>query len=425
MKTLDEALVESKEGISKKEDVEKLKNDLDKKLVEMKNDFNYEKMQEQLNDLYKKMDPLANAPLNEKDRKAQERGLNQKWLRSLLRKDFQELKSIELQLKADPANAIHTGSRAGLDSSSDLYGGYLVPDLFLSEVNRWVEEYGIARRDMRYLPFSGAGNSRTIPTLTTGITTYWVDEGEAKTVSRPAFGTVTQSLKTIAALSIMTEEIIEDAAIDIVSFVSQLMGEAIAQEEDEQFLAGDTDAGDTWDGVINYTGVDTVAMDGTDRATDVTPEYLMELIDELTTAQRRGAKFYMHPTVLSKLRVYRAAAVASGDGEGEYLVQQPTAGAPASIWGYPIVLADALPAVSDASDSDEPFMFFGNLSRTFIYGDKLGLKVKVLDQATVNDGSNDINLAQHDMMGLRIHKRVGFIGVLPDGVAVLQTGPTS
>ena len=423
LETLDKALIDSKEGISKKDDLEKVQKEMQEKLEAMKSEFNYDKIQEQLNHIFANMN--KGKDYSKEDKSARERELNQKWVKALLKRDNATLKEVSMQLKTDPSNALHTGSRSGLDSSSDNYGGHLVPDLFLAEVNRFIEQYGVARREMRYLPFGGEGNERTIPTLTTGITTYWVDEGASKTVSRPQFGTVTQKLKTVAALSIMTEEIIEDSAIDIVSFVTQLMGEAIAEAEDKQFLAGDTDGTDTWDGVIHADNVETVAMTTTDKAEDITPDHLLELIDKLKTSERIGAKFFMHPTVWSKIRAYRATTHDETANTGAYLVQSPTDGGPGSFWGYPVVLSDALPSVSDADTKDDPFMFFTNLKRTAVYGDKQGLRVKVLTEATIGDGDNDIKLAQHDMVGLRVHKRVGYVPVLPGAIAVLQNGPTT
>jgi HK97 family phage major capsid protein len=77
-------------------------------------------------------------------------------------------------------------------------------------------------------------------------------------------------------------------------------------------------------------------------------------------------------------------------------------------------------------DPDLPFLIFGNLQKCVVYGDKQGLRVRVLDQASVyDDNDNLINLAERDMIALRVHKRVGYVIVLPLGIAVLTTGPVS
>ena len=77
-------------------------------------------------------------------------------------------------------------------------------------------------------------------------------------------------------------------------------------------------------------------------------------------------------------------------------------------------------------DADEPFIIFGNLQKCVAYGDKQGIRVKLLDQASVYDENDQlINLAERDMLALRVHKRVGFVVILPAGICVLSTGATS
>jgi HK97 family phage major capsid protein len=109
------------------------------------------------------------------------------------------------------------------------------------------------------------------------------------------------------------------------------------------------------------------------------------------------------------------------------MVQDPKDPGTYRLWGYPVVPVEALPAVGDDDgDADYPFLIFGNLQKCCVYGDKKGIRVKMLDQASVYDDNDElINLAEQDMVALRVHKRVGYAIVLPDGICVLQTGPSS
>jgi HK97 family phage major capsid protein len=92
------------------------------------------------------------------------------------------------------------------------------------------------------------------------------------------------------------------------------------------------------------------------------------------------------------------------------------------MWGYEIVLSDAFVPVTTTGNS-VPFVMFGNLQRAAIFGDKQQLRVKMLDQATVNNVTNDgtLNLAQRDMMAVRIVERVGYVLALPSAISVLKT----
>ena len=265
---------------------------------------------------------------------------------------------------------------------------------------------------MRYLPFSGPGNERRIPALSTSVSVSWTDEAAKKTSTAPTFDIVTQTLKKLAAIVPMTEEIIEDSTIDLTALVGQLFAEAVAKEEDIQFFAG---TGAPWTGILNNGDVNVVHTSSTNPAA-VTAEDLLSLVDETPTGALAGAKFYMNRSVFSKIRSLKAS------GSGEYLIQAPTADAPASIWGYPIELSDAFPAVTETGN-DQPFVLFGNLSVAAIFGDKQQLRVKMLDQATVRNSGNssDLNLAQQDMVAIRIVERVGYVLALPQAVTVLKT----
>jgi HK97 family phage major capsid protein len=427
--TIDSTLSSAAESLkgAKKEDIDGLRKEFNQQIGKMNEKLDAEKIQNQLDYLFKQFNAIGQPQYNAETVKQQERKANEKWLRSFLHKDKEGMRTANKEIT--DIKGVADATTDALYTGNDSQGGYLVPDLFLSEVNRFIEEYGVARREMRYLPFGGEGNQRKIPTLSSSVTTYWVDEANQKTTSKPAFGQVTQTLKTAAVLAILSEEQIEDTAINMISMLSKLMGEAIAEEEDTEFLAGDTDDGDTWDGVLNADGVNTYALSTTSRADDVTPDDFLEALDDLSTAQRRGGKWYMHPSVFAQVRGYRASAASADDELGTYLVQSPTGTQPASLWGYPVVLSDAMPSVSDADgsgDVDTPFAFFANLQKTCVYGDKMGLRVKTLDQATVDTtGGDTVNLAQNDMIGVRVHKRVGYVPVLPSGIVVMQTGPTS
>lgn len=327
------------------------------------------------------------------------------WLNALLRKDYSTLRNIQKDY---------------LRTDNTVQGGFLVPPLLLAEINRWTSEYGVARRDMRYLPFSGPGNSRFIPALANSVSVFWVDEAGAKPSTKPTFNLIEQTLEKIAAITPMTEEILEDSAINIIQLLGQLFGEAIAQEEDRVFLNG-TSPADPFDGIIRAAGVvnnDLAAAQTPAANADAVVEAMNEIIYTIPTSARIGAKFYMHSTIFSTIQRVRDAV------SGQYLIQSPTEGKPGMIWNYPYELVDILPD-STVAAGQNPFLFFGNLNRTCVYGDKAGIKVKLLEEGTVRSAEttpSDLNLATQDMVAFRIVKRVGYVPVLPNGVAVLRTG---
>jgi HK97 family phage major capsid protein len=358
--------------------------------------------------------------------------MNAKWIRALVRKDKVEMQTISKEIKqrfqTEMEPILHLGPATDEISLDLTQGGYLIPSLLLAEVNRFVISGGVARREFRYLPFAGAGNSRYIPTLLTNVTVSWVDEGEEKPKTKPTFSRVEQTLNKLAAIVILTEEIIEDAIIDLVSLCGQLLGEAIAAEEDNQFFSG---TGAPWTGIINDPNVVAAALAAGVGPVDMRPEALLAMTVAIPEGAVAGAKFYMNRQIWAAICARRADAVVADDVRGNYLIQQPSQGSPGSIWGFPVVLVEAMPSLTDLGygtdpDPDLPFIIFGNLQKCVVYGDKQGIRVKILDQASVyDDNDNLINLAERDMIALRVHKRVGYVIVLPTGICVLSTGAVS
>lgn len=292
----------------------------------------------------------------------------------------------------------------------DAQAGLLIPDELRTEVLRIKENYGLARRDMFYLPFSGPGNSRTIPALGTSVSVFWTNEGAKKKSTQPKFSVITQTLKKLAAIVPFTEEILEDSAIDVVSLVGQLFAEAVAKEEDLQFFAG---TGSPWTGLLNNGNVNSVTMLAGD-AGDTLADELLRMQDATPSGALDGAKYYLNRQWLSKIRKLKGS-------DGQYVYQAPANGLPGTIWNHPYELSDAFPTPAQTSIG-EAFILFANLKQAAVFGDKQQLRVKMLDQATITDSDDStvLNLAEQDMIALRIVERVGYTVALPEAATVLK-----
>lgn len=298
------------------------------------------------------------------------------------------------------------------ESPDDAQAGLLVPPELLAEVLRIKEtQYGLARRSMRYLPFSGPGNQRTIPALGTSVTVYWTDEGGKKKGTQPKFSIVTQTLKKLAAIVPLTEEIVEDSAVNLTALLGDLFAEATSKEEDIQFFTG---TGSPWTGILNNGSVNIVNQASGD-VNQLTADDLLDMIDKQPSGALAGSKFYMHRKTLTIIRKLKDVT------SGQYIFQRPQDGQPGTIWDYPYELSDAFPEPTDVS-TGEAYILFGNLQQAAVFGDKQQLRVKLLDQATITDTDDEtvLNLAEQDMIALRIVQRVGYVLALPKAVTVLK-----
>ena len=296
-------------------------------------------------------------------------------------------------------------------------GGYLIPPAeFMADVLRIASEYGVARSEMLYLPFSGPGNSRQVPALGTSVSVTWTNEATAKTATQPVLNLVTQTLKKLAAIVPFTEELLEDSAVDLYTLLVDLFAEAIGVEEDTQFLAG---TGSPWTGVLKNGSVQVVNMGTGEGFSAITADDLLDMTSKVKKSVRRGGKFYMSTTVMDVVRKLK-------DLEGRYIYQQPAGEVPGKVWGYEVVETDVMPALTDSAAATA-FVIFANLKKVAIMGDKQQLRVKLLDQATITDtdGQTAINLAEQDVLALRVVERVGYVLALPAGVCVLKSGASS
>ena len=341
-------------------------------------------------------------------KKTSEQELTRKWWNCLVNQDISGARAIQKDY---------------LREGDDASGGYLVPPpALMAEINRFTEQYGVARREMRYLPFSGPANSRKIPRLGSSVSVYWASEAGKKSKTKPSFELVTQTLKKIVAIAIYTEELVEDSAIDINALLGELFGEAVAKEEDRVFFAGDTNDGDAYNGILNATGIVPVVMGDGDVAADIDVDDLIEMKYAVPKEVRQTGKFYGNSAIFKLCEKLK-------DKNDRYILHDAQNGNAPTLCGRPYEELDILPD-DDLVTEETPFLIYTNLKKTCVYGDKGTLRLKLLSEATLDfddsdESPNNINLAENDMQALRIVKRTGYVPVLPSGIAVLKTGGES
>jgi len=308
----------------------------------------------------------------------------------------------------------HATLKAMTTSDSDTAkAGYTIPEVLEAEVQRLVlDQYGIARREMRYLPMSGSGSSRKI---TTGgaLSVFWTDEEGDIASTQATFGRATQVLKKLSAIVPLTEELIEDSAINLTSYVADLFAEAVAKAEDDQFFDGD---GTVWTGLLRTTSITAVALGTGEDMTDITLEDLQAVLDGTATPALRNGKWYMNKSVFGVIKLLK-------DGSSNYIFPDLARGTTTDLLGYPVVLSDSCPAKT-VTTASRAMILFGDLSKGAVYGDKNGMQVKSSSEATIRNvaDSADINLFEQDMVALKVTKRVGYVVTVPSYMTRLTNG---
>lgn len=337
--------------------------------------------------------------------------ITRKFLHALMSNDVKELKT--LGMKAMDTTEDGSGADAG----------YTIPEPLANEVLRIVSVgYGRARQLFGYNLLT-QGNTKRVTALGATLSVFWTDEGEKKQSSQPSFDLVTLSLKKLAVIVPMTEEVVEDSGVDLTALVAQLIREAIDKEVDLQFFMGD---GTVWTGIFKDTTIPTNELANNVTISGLRPEDIIGLADDTPISPNN--KYYMSRTVLSKVRVLRQNA----DGTGDYLYNVLGNGGTSNsgvqggtLNGYPVEIIEAAPSAASAgTDGNKPIMMFGDLKTGVAYGEKSDIRFKLLDQATITDvdGETVINLAEQDMIALRAVQRVGFKVTLASAMRRLVTG---
>lgn len=129
------------------------------------------------------------------------------------------------------------GYLKAMGESTNPGGGALVPAEFDRAVIRLIERNGVLRRNARVRLMTR--DLRSIPRRTGGVTVGWIVEGGSITGSQPAYDSVNLAAKKLAALTVASSELLEDAAIAIADELAFEIGAAFAIAEDRAGFIGD------------------------------------------------------------------------------------------------------------------------------------------------------------------------------------------
>ncbi len=125
-------------------------------------------------------------------------------------------------------------------------GGYLVPAPLAATIIEVREMVGVARQVCDVQPMTS--DTLTIPKRAGGLTVYAPGEGNTITDSDKEWSNVSLTAKKRAVASFITQELSDDALINIVDNVFTEMAFALAQQEDLELINGDG-SGATYFGV--------------------------------------------------------------------------------------------------------------------------------------------------------------------------------
>lgn len=295
--------------------------------------------------------------------------------------------------------------RKALSEAVDSAGGYLVPEDVQAAIIRKVATAAVVRLYARVISTSRdlvkwmRRKYTTNNEYTSGIRMTWTGESPASAtthrVTDQVYGELLIPINTAMASQLLSADLLEDSAFDVLGDSSMQFGEAFALGENAQFWSGSgagvprgiiTDASDTtnWDAAVT-----TAATANTIAADDV-----IDVCYALPAQYERGARWFMTKQTEKAIRKLQ-------DTDGGYLwpIISAVGGlgpAPRMLLDFPTERDEAVDEISDASNTTTYPMIFGDLG-AYVVADRVGLSIQ----------RNDSLYSELNQVLLLARKRVG------------------
>lgn len=270
--------------------------------------------------------------------------------------------------------------RAAMGEQSGTSGGYLVPDSLEAAIINLRVQYGAARRLCRIIPMGSA--STTIPVRTGGTTAYFGGENPDTGVkeSEMSWGQAELVAKNLNALTRISNNLIEDAVIDVGAMVADEHAYAFAGKEDACMVIGDGSS--TYGGIMglnklfeaNYSTLKgcIAAASNTDTPQEIIAAELSSVMGRLPSYARVGATWLSSPTfdemIFSRL-------MAAGGGNTTITLAGDIT--PAYL-GKRREINEFMPSDSTADLTNLVAILYGNFKPACLIGDRRGIIIQVL-----------------------------------------------
>ncbi|MDQ2234277.1 phage major capsid protein [Ligilactobacillus animalis] len=288
--------------------------------------------------------------------------------------------------QAPATNALKTGS--------DPDGGYLVPDEFEKQLIQKLQEANIMRSISHVIQTNNGEHK--IPVVASEGTAAWLDEEAAYTESNTQFSQVSLSAHKLGTLIKVSEELLNDSAFDLMSYLAGEFGRRLGNAEEKAFLTGTGTNQPT--GILNDTNGASAGSTAA-KADVLTFDDLIDLFYSLKTPYRQNAVFLMSDDTVKNIRKLK-------DKNDQYIWQPSTqAGQPDRILNRPVYTSPYMPTLAASA---KPILF-GDFNYYWI-ADRQGRTFKRLNELYAVNGQ----------VGFLGSQRVDAKLILPEAVKTLS-----
>jgi HK97 family phage major capsid protein len=274
------------------------------------------------------------------------------------------------------ATAMGNDERKTMSVGGDPDGGFVVtPDVTGRIITRVFETSNI--RSIASVQVIGTDALEGLRDTDEAGSGGWVSETGSRTeTTSPQFGKYRIPVHELYAMPGATQQLLDDGNVEIEAWLAQKVADKLGRVEETAFVTGTgvgkpqgftmystaatADSSRNW-GVLEHvaTGV------SGDFAASNPADILFDLEVQFKPQYLNNAKWITRRTVIQKVRKFK-------DLYGEYIWQPGLqAGKPAELIGYPIVLAEDMPALAANSLS----LALGDMSEAYQIVDRQGLRV--------------------------------------------------
>jgi HK97 family phage major capsid protein len=285
--------------------------------------------------------------------------------------------------------------RNAMSTTTSAEGGFTVPAEIAALVVDAMKAFG-GMREVAQVMSTAGGNTMNFPSSDgTSEVGEIVAENAAASGQDVTFGTVAVNPYKYSSKKIaLPWELVQDSAIDVVSFVTQRLATRLGRISNQHYTVG-TGSGQPFGAVTRAT----VGKSGSSGQTlTVTYDDLVDLVHSVNSAYRaRGARFMLRDTsvaVLRKLKDTTGRPIWNpGAGEGI------AGGVPSTLCEYAYTVNDDMPAMAANA-------------RSILFGD--------FSQFVIRDVAGSTSLRRFDDSAFALNGQVGFCGWTRTGSNLLD-----
>ena len=284
-------------------------------------------------------------------------------------------------------------------------GGFLVPDEFETELISLREQFGVFRREARVRPMSS--DTLRVPRRSATLTASFVGEATAGTESTQTFESVLLVAKKAMVLTTVSNELNEDAFVNLADDVAGEIAYAFAKKEDECGFVGD--GSNTYGGIQGivpkleagtegYQFFETAA--GINFASELTDEIVSSFMALLPAyADTPNTKLYMHKSTWHAgfERLLISAGGTSGREYADGYRGQPT------FLGYPVVFTQTMTNAAPEVTADGIIAVFGDLTQAASFGDRRQTTIQISDSALNAFEQDELAIRGTERFDINIH----------------------